>query len=262
MTRKLYLSFVATALSFASIGAQAAIVNGVFSVQTPGITNLYSATLDGACTPSAAGEFFNCVPQSPPGLAVVVTNLGLGSGTLDIQYDNVTGEITQVNSMNFNLPDMDITISGALTGFITIRQGNNVPGANDFAFVNAGNATGVNNTVDPDEDFMFNTGPSVSLFQHSDAPNTDAPDFATFTDIVDTCVGTACPLIPVLGLDGVKYELAGITTGSVGDTFGLTVETANNSSYTLGLTIVPVPAAVWLFGSALGLLGWVRRRAV
>lgn len=26
-------------------------------------------------------------------------------------------------------------------------------------------------------------------------------------------------------------------------------------------TIVPVPAAVWLFGSALGLLGWMRRRA-
>lgn len=25
-------------------------------------------------------------------------------------------------------------------------------------------------------------------------------------------------------------------------------------------TVVPVPAAVWLFGSALGLLGWVRRR--
>ncbi len=28
---------------------------------------------------------------------------------------------------------------------------------------------------------------------------------------------------------------------------------------TLTTTIVPVPAAVWLFGSALGLLGWVRR---
>lgn len=26
-------------------------------------------------------------------------------------------------------------------------------------------------------------------------------------------------------------------------------------------TTIPVPAAVWLFGSALGLLGWVRRRA-
>jgi hypothetical protein len=28
----------------------------------------------------------------------------------------------------------------------------------------------------------------------------------------------------------------------------------------LGIAVVPVPAAVWLFGSALGLLGWVRRR--
>ena len=26
------------------------------------------------------------------------------------------------------------------------------------------------------------------------------------------------------------------------------------------LTAVPVPAAVWLFGSALGMLGWMRRR--
>lgn len=27
------------------------------------------------------------------------------------------------------------------------------------------------------------------------------------------------------------------------------------------VTVIPVPAAVWLFGSALGLLGWVRRKA-
>jgi hypothetical protein len=29
----------------------------------------------------------------------------------------------------------------------------------------------------------------------------------------------------------------------------------------LATTTVPVPAAVWMFGSALGLLGWIRRRA-
>jgi hypothetical protein len=26
------------------------------------------------------------------------------------------------------------------------------------------------------------------------------------------------------------------------------------------VNVIPVPAAVWLFGSALGMLGWMRRR--
>lgn len=33
-------------------------------------------------------------------------------------------------------------------------------------------------------------------------------------------------------------------------------------SVAIEVEVVPVPAAVWLFGSALGLLGWMRRRAV
>lgn len=46
---------------------------------------------------------------------------------------------------------------------------------------------------------------------------------------------------------------------------------AAGPSFNTGLTtfgtdlvfeVVPIPAAVWLFGSALGLLGWVRRKAV
>jgi len=35
----------------------------------------------------------------------------------------------------------------------------------------------------------------------------------------------------------------------------------SSDAATGSISIVPVPAAVWLFGSALGLLGWVRRRA-
>ena len=29
----------------------------------------------------------------------------------------------------------------------------------------------------------------------------------------------------------------------------------------ISVNIVPIPAAVWLFGSALGLLGWARQRS-
>jgi hypothetical protein len=35
---------------------------------------------------------------------------------------------------------------------------------------------------------------------------------------------------------------------------------SSGQNLTMVAQIVPVPAAVWLFGSALGLLGWVRRR--
>jgi hypothetical protein len=43
-------------------------------------------------------------------------------------------------------------------------------------------------------------------------------------------------------------------------------ETANNSlvfaTLNSGGVLIPVPAAVWLFGSALGLLGWIRKRSL
>jgi probable HAF family extracellular repeat protein len=45
-----------------------------------------------------------------------------------------------------------------------------------------------------------------------------------------------------------------------GDIVGLGV-TESGEQRAFLLTAVPVPAAVWLFGSALGLLGWMRRRA-
>ena len=43
---------------------------------------------------------------------------------------------------------------------------------------------------------------------------------------------------------------------------GLVSGTSNGSYSGVINTVVPVPAAVWLFGSALGILGWVRRKAV
>ncbi len=42
---------------------------------------------------------------------------------------------------------------------------------------------------------------------------------------------------------------------------GIPIAAAGTSYLTFSVAAVPVPAAVWLFGSALGLLGWMRRRA-
>ncbi len=49
--------------------------------------------------------------------------------------------------------------------------------------------------------------------------------------------------------------------------FAITVNTGGSFNFpvdavAIEVNVVPVPAAVWLFGSALGLLGWARRRRI
>jgi hypothetical protein len=131
---------------------------------------------------------------------------------------------------------------GPATGLTFIRSGTIAP----------------NGTADADE----GTGVGVAnVFRHDDAPNLDVPDFATFSTIVDSCSGPLCSLIGILSLDGVRYQINGTVSGSGGDSLQLLVQTANNSVFKVNLTTVPVPAAVWLMGSALAGLAALRRRA-
>ena len=65
-----------------------------------------------------------------------------------------------------------------------------------------------------------------------------------------------------LGLDGVTGT--GMNPGDqifIGNGIPLGEVINDEGGELMTFQVVPVPAAVWLFGSALGLLGWVRRRS-
>jgi len=66
------------------------------------------------------------------------------------------------------------------------------------------------------------------------------------------CSGESVVLSPVTLLPGTYVlEIRGIVSGTVSGSYG----------GALNLAPVPVPAAVWMLGSALAALGWMRRRA-
>jgi len=77
-------------------------------------------------------------------------------------------------------------------------------------------------------------------------------------DAVTGMMGIPCTDPRTIASYNFGFESFDGTTLVIGD--GLPPGTAG-SQQMIFTTVVPVPAAVWLFGSALGLLGWMRRRA-
>jgi hypothetical protein len=70
---------------------------------------------------------------------------------------------------------------------------------------------------------------------------------ANFTFDVIGAIGESTAVTPNIGLVG-WFNLSG-------DIAGIPVDYVPST-----VNVVPIPATVWLFGSALGLLGWLRRR--
>ena len=253
----------AAVLGLTGVAANAAIVSGSFTVNSADIVDLYSATFDGGLVPcgsppatppydAATCTFFN--GYTPATRAISLAQTGTGSGTLDVLYDNVTGEITQITNMDVNLSKIVITISG--TTVVTADPADaTAPG---LTFIRAG-AGAPTASVDNDE----GTGIGVaSVFRYDDAPNLDAPDFATFSTIVDSCTGPLCALIGILSLDGVRYQMNGTVNSLGGDSLVLTAQSANNSVFKVNLSTaaVPVPAAGWLLVPAVAAVAARARR--
>ncbi len=83
--------------------------------------------------------------------------------------------------------------------------------------------------------------------------NTGAPSVAC-PPIAGTLIGPTCDLVSVVETPGVSLVIT--------EQSEFIAIAGTPSGYVYTFTVVPVPAAVWLFGSALGLLGWIRRRSV
>jgi hypothetical protein len=256
---------MAVCAGLAASGASAAIVSRTFTISTADIVDLYSATFDAGLTPCVAPATQECAffgGTLPAGRAIAITQTGTGSGTLNVDYDTVTGEITQVNSMVINLTALGLVITRPLnTTTVVVTPGNGIPAANDTPFVESG--TGPLNRDLDGASFgtVLGTGsvdadqaPAVgqsTVFQHVEPtlpiPVPDAPDFAPFQEIVDSCTDTstdpqqqACPLITLglLTLDGVRYRMEGrVGCDAAGRSLILKTQTANGSIYRVNLTI-------------------------
>ena len=260
------LTLAAATLLLGAASASAAVVTRTFSINSAIITDLYSATFDGGLlgcggTPTQECTFFGGTP--PAGRQIVVTNLGTGDGSLNVNYEDTTGEILQVNSMKIRLPDITIVISATTTTNTIQGNGLGFFGAvpNDIPFVESGYGTIARDlngplvadtpatigkgTVDGDQ-IVVGFPNSALSFHHSDAPNVDNPDFSVFTDIVDTCVGPFCGLITSgsLTLDAVRYRIEGTISGAGGDTLVLKSGTGNNSLYRVDLTTALEPVDI------------------
>jgi hypothetical protein len=261
MTKTLTTVLSTAALSLISIsGAQATNIGLSDSDSSNGIYDIYSSTFDGALSPCTGSSppqcaFFGGDPPAPRAITVTPNPTGIRNinvlavaGTplgsyLDLTLSGGNTSVT-INGGVVALPALTLSIvSGANSALITTAAGAG------WVFDSGAHTTSVN-------------GLGQAVFQVNLSPAFTG-DFSTLGGVVTSCSGTLCGLLGILSLDMVRYQLA-LQYDPTFTTFTGKFEgqTANNSLIFANLNSVPVPAAAWLFGSALGLLGVARRRSV
>ena len=272
------LVFMSALTSTAAVAASIAINP---SNPNNGLLNIYSTTFDGPLEPggdpffggtpraswpgdravatspeptgvSAAADTSLCVqafnaanPGAPPIVPPCTTLYTTATpSALDLVLSAGNTQMA-INGGNVFFPNLTITIAGGTANQTDVS-------IESASMINFAASSG---TVSVD-------GNGVAVFEIDKAQFT-AVDFATFTEIVTGCAGPLCALIPILTLDMIRYRLTvdwdPTFTSFDADFIG---QTANNSMVfaSLDSAVVPIPGAVYLFASALGLLGWLRRK--
>lgn len=230
-----------------------------------GLYSIFSTTLDsptfGGLTPCTGGSPSYCAFFG--GDAPLGRNISLSPSPSGVSSSVPVGISPVPVAGSF----LDLTLSGGNTS-VTINGGTiTSPAASLVIQNNAGPTTVTTNNTG----WVFTVGGSGAIDVNGQAEilvNSSpalAADFSTLSAAVTGCTGPLCGVLGLLSLDMVRYRLfldfnpdfSAFTGQMIGQTSNGSLIYANLNS-----TLVPVPAAVWLMGSAIGLLGWIRRRAV
>jgi hypothetical protein len=217
-----------------------------------GLFDIYSATFDPPLNPGG-DPFFGGTPPATREITIVPTPTGAlaaADTTLCVQNFNpavpappIVPPCTTLYPMA-TPSSLDLTLSAGNTQ-LAINGGNvffpnltiNISGNTD---VIAEGASMVSFAASPGT--VPISGSGVAVIEVDTQPST-AVDFATFTEIVTSCTGPLCALIPILTLDMVRYRLTidwdATFTSFTADFIG---QTANNSMVFATLdSVVPAP---------------------
>jgi len=289
---------VTASLALAASGAMAANVAIDTANPVNGLIDIYSATFDGALVACAPGSTYCSFFGGDPGATRAITTTPNPSGVINAVPGGI-GPLGGFGVPGTGNPGAPIPVSGSFLD-LTLSGGNTLVtlGASSVTFgtinlvtaaggglnANAGGGAGGNagiairtpgaaiaGALTPagggstgDTVAVNGLGQAVFQIQGGVPP---AIDFSKFSTVVTSCVGGACGLVTfdVLSLDIVRYVLFldydPTFTSFTGNLIG---QTANSSLVYATLNSappIPVPAAVWLMASGLGLLGALRRKS-
>jgi hypothetical protein len=232
---------IAASFAFATSGASAATFD--FTIPTGGFTvNQYANVLGS----DASGSITGAVPGG-----VITSEAGFKNIVLNADAENLNIFINNAGSAGNPYFDADSGGPGGLGSCrVLSASAQCVPNSDDNLTLAADEKIRMDFTLD---NFTF-TGATFGNFtfhddNHNPITGTVSVSHASGSSIIDINNGIAD-----FSIIGASSWLVFNDDGGAGSTTNYYISEANISA-------VPVPAAVWLMGSALGLLGWRSRKA-
>jgi len=190
------------------------------------------------------------------------------------QFSNGTSQITIAMSATQRYDNPALTNDGLGTYFAGAGSNVKGPGAGSLgALWNFNYYINIDSTTETLADY------DISIFYDFDPAFDNGPAGLGTINVTNAILGSAAPTTTTLvedsqnllfnflatGIPGVVTAPGGVfDPNALGEyNFGIQVSQAGwgVENVRMDVQVVPVPAAVWLFGSALGLLGWMRRKA-